>query len=98
MKFGKTINGVEINANEALTDEICRAYISWAREKNPGSVIESMHLNFEGEDVSVEYKIAPVPFEKIRRITGYLVGDMSHWNDAKASEESDRVKHSMSNN
>lgn len=34
------------------------------------------------------------PFERIRRITGYLVGTMDHWNDAKAAEERDRVKHS----
>ncbi|PGB06603.1 anaerobic ribonucleoside triphosphate reductase [Bacillus toyonensis] len=31
--------------------------------------------------------------ERIRRITGYLVGDMSKWNNAKRSEEADRVKH-----
>ncbi|WP_036646151.1 anaerobic ribonucleoside triphosphate reductase [Paenibacillus pini] len=31
--------------------------------------------------------------ERIRRITGYLVGDMSKWNSAKRAEESDRVKH-----
>ncbi|MGG0239933.1 anaerobic ribonucleoside triphosphate reductase [Bacillus rhizoplanae] len=31
--------------------------------------------------------------ERIRRITGYLVGDMSKWNSAKCSEEADRVKH-----
>lgn len=35
-----------------------------------------------------EYK-----FEKIRRITGYLVGTVDRFNDAKASEERDRVKH-----
>ena len=28
-----------------------------------------------------------------RRITGYLVGTMDHWNDAKSAEERDRVKH-----
>ncbi|HDX9578453.1 TPA: anaerobic ribonucleoside triphosphate reductase [Bacillus pseudomycoides] len=33
-------------------------------------------------------------FERIRRITGYLVGDMSKWNSAKLSEEKERVKHS----
>ncbi len=33
-------------------------------------------------------------FERIRRITGYLVGTMDHWNDAKTCEERDRVKHS----
>ena len=34
-------------------------------------------------------------FERIRRITGYLVGTMDHWNDAKTAEERDRVKHSL---
>ena len=34
-----------------------------------------------------------VPFERIRRITGYLVGSMDKWNDAKKAEERDRVKH-----
>ena len=33
------------------------------------------------------------PFERIRRITGYLVGTMERWNDAKRAEERDRVKH-----
>ncbi len=32
-------------------------------------------------------------FERIRRITGYLVGTMDKWNNAKKSEEKDRVKH-----
>ncbi len=34
-------------------------------------------------------------FERIRRITGYLVGTMDKWNDAKTAEEADRVKHSI---
>ena len=34
-----------------------------------------------------------VPFERIRRITGYLVGTLDKWNDAKKAEEADRVKH-----
>jgi len=36
-----------------------------------------------------------VGFERIRRITGYLVGTMDKWNDAKKSEEKDREKHSL---
>lgn len=35
-----------------------------------------------------------VKFERIRRITGYLVGTLDRWNDAKRAEERDRVKHS----
>lgn len=36
-----------------------------------------------------------VKFERIRRITGYLVGSMDKWNDAKKNEEKDRVKHCL---
>ncbi len=36
-----------------------------------------------------------VHFERIRRITGYLVGTMDKWNDAKKAEERDRVKHTL---
>jgi anaerobic ribonucleoside-triphosphate reductase len=34
-----------------------------------------------------------IRFERIRRITGYLVGTMNRWNNAKRAEERDRVKH-----
>ena len=36
-----------------------------------------------------------VGFERIRRITGYLVGTMDKWNNAKRAEEHDRVKHQV---
>lgn len=36
-----------------------------------------------------------VKFERIRRITGYLVGTTDRFNDAKRSEEKDRVKHGL---
>ncbi|BAK99358.1 anaerobic ribonucleoside-triphosphate reductase [Oscillibacter valericigenes Sjm18-20] len=34
-------------------------------------------------------------FERIRRITGYLVGTLDRFNDAKRVEEADRVKHGL---
>ena len=36
-----------------------------------------------------------VKFERIRRITGYLVGTLDRWNNAKRAEERDRVKHTL---
>lgn len=33
------------------------------------------------------------PMERIRRITGYLVGTLDRWNNSKQAEEHDRVKH-----
>ena len=47
----------------------------------------------------VQAKSAPkligegVKFQRIRRITGYLVGTLDRFNDAKRAEEKDRVKH-----
>lgn len=38
-----------------------------------------------------------VNFERIRRITGYLVGTTDRWNDAKKAELHDRVKHAEQN-
>ena len=40
-------------------------------------------------------KEGDVPFERIRRITGYLVGTLDRFNNAKRAEERDRVKHNI---
>lgn len=46
--------------------------------------------------VNVEAKLGKgVGFERIRRITGYLVGTLDRFNDAKRAEERDRVKHGL---
>ena len=37
----------------------------------------------------------PISFERLRRITGYLVGSLERWNDGKRAEEHDRVKHNV---
>ena len=36
-----------------------------------------------------------IKFDRIRRITGYLVGTLDKWNNAKRTEEKDRVKHGV---
>ena len=52
-------------------------------------------MNIQNENQKLGQGIG---FERIRRITGYLVGTMDKWNDAKRAEERDRVKHGMSTN
>ena len=54
------------------------------------------YVDYLGDYADLNYEFEKVPFERIRRITGYLVGTMDHWNDAKAAEEADRVKHDVS--
>ncbi|HCB93917.1 MAG TPA: hypothetical protein DEP57_08990, partial [Selenomonas sp.] len=41
------------------------------------------------------YELTTQKFERIRRITGYLVGTIDRWNNAKKSEEHERVKHGI---
>ncbi len=45
---------------------------------------------------AVEMVGAGVGFERIRRITGYLVGTLDRFNNAKHAEVNDRVKHGLS--
>lgn len=50
-------------------------------------------VTVDGDWLDVDYHI--MPFERIRRITGYLVGTVDRWNNAKRAELKDRVKHGM---
>ena len=43
--------------------------------------------------MAIHYGSAPVKFDRIRRITGYLVGRLERFNDAKKKEVADRVVH-----
>lgn len=75
--------------NGTLSDEEIQMYIKRARELHKGCT--HIDISIDGDYVDIGYHI--VPFERIRRITGYLVGTLDRWNDAKRSEEHDRVKH-----
>lgn len=68
-------------------------YIQEAMKKFPQRTIERIDVALDGEYADLHYFFKPVGFERIRRITGYLVGTMDRWNDAKRQEENDRVKH-----
>ena len=81
------LNG-EMNAREIAY------YAQHIRRNNPGMEIDSMTLKICDDGyVDAEYNLVPVPFERIRRITGYLVGTVDRFNNAKRAEEHDRVKH-----
>lgn len=71
------------------------AYVKYVSDKNPGRTLQSLKIELDGDYANLTYEFEPVPFERIRRITGYLVGNMDRWNDAKRAEERDRVKHGV---
>ena len=96
----RTVDGVKTVITYAtpgvpVTDEEIRAYIRRGNLQNMNTIVDGLNLVVDGEDIEITYDLAPVPFDRIRRITGYLVGTMDRWNDAKAAEEHDRVKHTM---
>ncbi|MGN0802347.1 MAG: anaerobic ribonucleoside-triphosphate reductase [Candidatus Faecivicinus sp.] len=80
--------------NGTLTPEEEQAYVRWATEKY-GVEPVAMDIEFDGEYANVHTNLGRRPFERIRRITGYLVGTLDRFNDAKAAEERDRVKHGI---
>ena len=67
----------------------------WIISKKSTTGSSTLDVQIDGDYADLNYTFSHVPFERIRRITGYLVGTMDHWNDAKAAEEADRVKHSL---
>lgn len=86
---------VSVNVhNGELSDKEQQAYVKWAEERY-GKTPVSMDITIDGEFVDVKTNLGPRPFERIRRITGYLVGTLDRFNDGKAAEERDRVKHSL---
>lgn len=93
MDYEKIVEGIQIHTNEDITESEAKAYIAHIRKNNPHKEIESINLKFDGEEVELGYHLQPEGFEKIRRITGYLVGTVDRFNDAKRAEEKDRVKH-----
>lgn len=70
-------------------------YLQMVEQKHKGAEIKDMRILIDGDYVNVSYHFEFPKFQRIRRITGYLVGDMSRWNDSKYAEEHDRVKHGM---
>ena len=47
----------------------------------------------DNDEVDIQWTAHNQRFERIRRITGYLTGDLNRWNNSKQAEEHDRVKH-----
>ncbi len=80
---------------EAVSQEEIDAYIDYGKKKYSDRKISGMTVKTDGEFVDLQFDFADVPFERIRRITGYLVGTLDRFNNGKRAEERDRVKHSV---
>jgi len=80
--------------NGTLPQQEIDAYVERAKTKF-GKTPRGMDIRVDGDFVELTYDFGSQPFQRIRRITGYLVGTLDRFNDAKAAEERDRVKHTI---
>ena len=86
------IEGVTITADFDCDPAELANYVAYVKERVPN--VDSVRVTACADGkVYVSYVAHNEKFERIRRITGYLTGDLNSWNNAKQAEERDRVKH-----
>ncbi len=89
------IDEVEVIADKKeFSESELKYYVEVVKSKYPKEKIISLEVTLaEDGRIQLHYKKQSEKFERIRRITGYLVGTIERWNDAKRAEERERVKH-----
>ena len=92
----KELDGVKAVFPDSMSEEEALEYVKRGQRKY-GSQLKGIEIKLsdDGQDALLYYDVTPVKFQRIARITGYLVGTMDRWNNAKRAEERDRVKHGV---
>lgn len=91
------VDDILVKHSDCFPREELNEYVQRGKKKY-GTALEGLTVCrvVEDEDmVDIFYDVRKMPFQRLRRITGYLVGTLDRWNDAKRSEEKDRVKHDV---
>lgn len=89
------INGVTVTVHGEISNEELSIYLDQYQQKRKDRMIRAI-VSVAGQNIDIEgYSDSGAPFERIRRITGYLTGTLSGWNNAKRAEEKDRVIHGV---
>lgn len=85
---------IKINNPENIPEEIVLRAIEMMEKEENRTVKEiSIRRTDNPDEYGITPIFVPVKFQRIRRITGYLVGDLDRFNSAKRAEVGDRVKH-----
>ena len=92
------IDGVDIYTENFPTDDMpdnneLKNYVAYAKKHVEYPIKKIVVKLCDDGEVDLQYVSQDEKFERIRRITGYLVGTTDRWNDAKKAEERERVKH-----
>lgn len=91
---------MEMILNDGITKKEADAYVEQLKEKYPGRDFTKVEFKLSKDEngdefVDINFDYDNIPFERIRRITGYLVGTLDRFNNAKRAEVEDRVKHNI---
>ena len=91
------VNGINVTISgiNDMSEQEVVAYIDMLQDENQDELSQLTISPAENGEVNLDYVLQPARFERIRRITGYLVGNIDRWNNAKRAEEHDRVKHGL---
>ena len=87
------IDDVSVTASDEISRVELQEYVRLQKAKYP--TLYMLEVKADGEFVELYAHTRRQPFERIRRISGYLVGSLDKWNNAKRAEERDRVKHTL---
>lgn len=93
----KVVNDILCDYPDEMSEEEVEQYVARAKSKYD-SKVHGLEIRIDEKDpdfVSITYDMTAVPFQRLRRITGYLVGTLDRWNNGKRAEERDRVKHGV---
>lgn len=94
--FHFDVLGVHVESNFLLSKEEQEAYVK-QYDVDEHRKLKSLELTLVPNDtedfVDVKAVYTRVPFDRIARITGYLVGTVDRFNDAKKAELKDRETH-----
>ena len=101
-RFIKSLKKYDENVSQETIDKILEEEFGAYEPLHVTCLVEIGTRVISSEEKAKEYFEAhkewfenTVDFERLRRITGYLVGTLSRWNDAKKAEEKARVKHGL---
>ena len=78
---------------DEMTVAEVNSYINYMAKQHPDIKSGTLDIELTEDEVGLTLTPDVVRFQRIRRITGYLVGDLSRFNNAKRREVDDRVKH-----
>lgn len=81
--------------NGKMSDDEISATVDQMIEQHPDIIFKKITFSIDNNYVDVTYVYDSVPIQRIRRITGYLVGTLDRFNNAKRAEVRDRVKHQL---